>query len=1029
MNRLKLFILMTLLVVMSILPCGIGQRAAHAEDRPLPTEDRPLPIYLTPGVDYSVPNFAYSPPLRKFVDSLAGVGSGARTLNTALGANNLQQFMPIATAGTLAGFPNDDYYEIALVEYHERLHSDLPPVTGTWPNQAGGTKLRGYVQLVQGTTNFVSPPHYLGPLIIATKNKPVRIKFTNMLPPTSAGGDLFLPVDTTIMGAGEGPLTAAGDPCDPETQECANYTQNRATIHLHGGFPPWISDGTAHQWITPASEVGNSPYLKGASQQNVPDMPVPPAGSATFYWTNQQGGRLMFYHDHALGITRLNVYAGEAAGYLLSDPAEETMLAAAGVPGTIGDLTHLIPLIIQDRTFVYDNTITTNPAGLKDPARFTAATDPLWDAVNWGGGGNLWFPHVYMPNQDPTDVSGGNPMGRWDYGPWFWPVFNVVPPYYPPVVSSVPESFMDTPLVNGTAYPYLDVAPAKYRLKILNACNDRMLNLQFYQADAGFTTAATATAHGAFATAAIRRTGAVTGITVVQGGSGFTTAPSVTITGGGGTDAEATATIAGGIVTGITVTNGGTGYTTAPTVKIGSGALTSITLTSGGSGYTSTLAPMVHIIGGGGFGAWAKATVSGGRVTGITLTDGGVGYTSAPTITVGGSAEVKMVPALLDSTIPFPDLWLSQTPGMTPDILDDRLSGVPDPRLRGPAMIQIGTEGGLLPAPVVLPNTPVGYEQNKRNIVVLNVLEKTLFLAAAERADIIVDFSQYAGKKIILYNDSPAPVPAGDPRYDFYPGNIDLSVTGGVNYQGGAPQTQPGYGPNTRTIMQFRVAGIDSGAPAPTDAVPQALVTALNTALPAAFAATQDAPIIPEPEYPVASGGYSATGTYSLISDTSLTFTPVGAAAPVTMQMKPKAIQELFDPQGRMNSTLGVELPFTNSGNQTTVPLGFIDPPTEIFTPGETQLWKITHNGVDTHGIHFHLVNVQVINRVGWDGAIRKTDPNEMGWKETVRMNPLEDIIVAMRAKLPTYPFGFPKASAPSTRRCRWAPCSAALTH
>ncbi len=80
----------------------------------------------------------------------------------------------------------------------------------------------------------------------------------------------------------------------------------------------------------------------------------PGDGSMTFYWTNQQGGRLMFYHDHAYGITRLNVYVGEAAGYYLYDPAEEAALAAATVPGTITDLPDLghIPLVIQDKTFV-----------------------------------------------------------------------------------------------------------------------------------------------------------------------------------------------------------------------------------------------------------------------------------------------------------------------------------------------------------------------------------------------------------------------------------------------------------------------------------------------------------------------------------------------------------------------------------------------------------------------------------------------------------------------------------------------------
>ena len=68
----------------------------------------------------------------------------------------------------------------------------------------------------------------------------------------------------------------------------------------------------------------------------------------------------MFYHDHAYGLTRLNVYAGEAAGYLLYDPAEEQALLNATVPGTIAtnagqtapDLSHLIPLVIQDKTFV-----------------------------------------------------------------------------------------------------------------------------------------------------------------------------------------------------------------------------------------------------------------------------------------------------------------------------------------------------------------------------------------------------------------------------------------------------------------------------------------------------------------------------------------------------------------------------------------------------------------------------------------------------------------------------------------------------
>ncbi len=130
--------------------------------------------------------------------------------------------------------------------------------------------------------------------------------------------------------------------------------------------------------------------------------------------------------------------------------------------------------------------------------------------------------------------------------------------------------------------------------------------------------------------------------------------------------------------------------------------------------------------------------------------------------------------------------------------------------------------------------------------------------------------------------------------------------------------------------------------------------------------------------------------------------------------MQPKAIQELFELEyGRMNATFGVEMPLTNFNTQTTIPYGYIDPPTEIVKNGETQIWKITHNGVDTHAVHFHLFNVQLVNRVGWDGAIRPPDDNELGWKETVRMNPLEDAIVALKPVAPLVPFRVPDSIRP----------------
>ncbi len=825
--------------------------------------------------------------IRKFVDTLPGLGSA--------NANDLGQYIPVAVADTTtfpavgtwpgSGTPRADYYEIGLVQYKEQLSKDLPP-----------TELEGYVQIETSVNRSTSKhialtylngsairdatgaqvygydkPSYLGPMVVAQSGTPVRVKFTNYLP-SGSGGNLFLPVDTTMMGAGDGPVqtgTSGGQPV------YAQYSQDRGGMHLHGGLTPWISDGTPDQWTTPAGE--STAYPKGVSVQYVPDMwfnasgqqvPAgtagatnnPGPGSLTFYYTNQQSARLMWYHDHTYGITRLTVYAGQAAPYLLHDPTEQSLVSNGTLPSTE------VPLVIQDKTFV--------PA----PAQLTQE-DPTWDTAAWGGLGNLWFPHVYMPNQNPAVNSGVNAMGRWDYGPWFWPPYvgqthgpvrnplsGTSPTEGPvnpgtPNPTAVPEGFMDTPVVNGTAYPTLSVTPKAYRFEILNASNDRTLNLQLY--------------------------------------------------------------------------------------------------------YAKSNAPMWNANG--------------------TLNDANAG-------------EVPMVAAV--STPGYPSTWPT----------DGRDGGVPDPTAAGPKMVQVGTEGGFLPAPVTLDNTPIGYNYNRRDIVVLNISSHTLLLGPAERADVVVDFSSVpSGSKLILYNDAPAPVPAFDPRYDYYTGDPDQTSSGG------APSTLPGYGPNTRTIMQFQVAGT---------AAPAFSMSKLTAQLPAAYAATQDKPIVPESAYNTAFGT-SYTDTYSRIQDTSLTFTPVGGSSPVTVPMQPKAIQELFDADyGRMNSTLGVELPNTTGTNQTTIPLGYADPATELVANSVsgtlvgslndgTQIWKITHNGVDTHAIHFHLFNVQLINRVGWDGAIRPPDPNELGWKETVRMNPLEDAIVALRPIAPALPFKIPDSIRP----------------
>jgi len=143
--------------------------------------------------------------------------------------------------------------------------------------------------------------------------------------------------------------------------------------------------------------------------------------------------------------------------------------------------------------------------------------------------------------------------------------------------------------------------------------------------------------------------------------------------------------------------------------------------------------------------------------------------------------------------------------------------------------------------------------------------------------------------------------------------------------------------------------------------------------------------------------------------------------------MQPKAIHDemgaVFDEYGRMSAKLGIEMINGGPLQVNFIMQSYQDPPTEILmdnlTAGApvlgdgTQIWKITHNGVDTHPIHFHLFEVQLLNRVGWDGAIRLPDPNELGWKETVRISPLEDTIVALRPVASKQPFGLPDSIRP----------------
>jgi phage tail sheath protein FI len=184
--------------------------------------------------------------------------------------------------------------------------------------------------------------------------------------------------------------------------------------------------------------------------------------------------------------------------------------------------------------------------------------------------------------------------------------------------------------------------------------------MNFYVEEDDISSNVKVTPPSAAATARIA-VGAVTSVTISDGGSGYATAPTISFSGGAGKDAAATATVSSGKVTDVVITNGGSGYTTAPTISFSGGAgkdaaatarvsgVIAVTITNGGSGYTST--PTIAVTGGGGAGATATATVSNGTVTAVTITNGGSGYTSAPTVAFsGGGGKADLVSFKISNT-------------------------------------------------------------------------------------------------------------------------------------------------------------------------------------------------------------------------------------------------------------------------------------------------------------------------------------------------------------------------------------------
>ena len=332
--------------------------------------------------------------LSKFARPLRGVYP--------LDPNGIPVALPDGSAAYKKASIVAQHYTIDINQYTDQLHPDLGPTT-----------LRGYHSRVN-LGGSVSQRH-LGGIIVAQRGKPVQITFQNNLT-----GDHPLPVDLSVMGTEGGP--------------------NRVVTHLHGGLVPWISDGGPFTWFDNAGDYGPSAQSGNLNIYKVLNPNLQP-GQAEFYYPIDQSARLLWYHDHAVGITRLNAYAGIATAMIIRDSFESN-LRNKGLPDFIENGGREIPIVIQDKVFVRDDIATTDPGWLDLPVQSTP--------------GSLWYPHVYDA----------------EIGPGFPP---------PDENNSlVPEMFGDTTLVNGVVFPFAPVEPRRYRLRILNACQARFLNLQLY---------------------------------------------------------------------------------------------------------------------------------------------------------------------------------------------------------------------------------------------------------------------------------------------------------------------------------------------------------------------------------------------------------------------------------------------------------------------------------------------------------------------------------------------------------------------
>jgi len=322
-------------------------------------------------------------------------------------------------------------YEIAVRQFPQQI----------LPAPYGPTTVWGYGPAGGPATSFHSPSF----TVEVKQSECVCVTWRNDLVDDS-GAYLphLLPVDQTLHWANPpGPPDTRGSDPAPYTGPVPLVT------HVHGAHVKPASDGYPEAWYLPAAtNIPDGYFTRGTHYGTVAPAPE---GAAVFQYPNDQRATTLWYHDHALGMTRLNVYAGLAGFWLIRGPCESSLKLPGPAP-KLGDPPgtryYEIPLAIQDRSFQKNGELF-----YPDNRAFFEGLNQSGAPPQFPGEGVLGIPFI------PDPACAGNPSD-------IAPIWN-------------PEFFGNTIMVNGRTWPYLEVEKRRYRFRILNGCGARFLILRF----------------------------------------------------------------------------------------------------------------------------------------------------------------------------------------------------------------------------------------------------------------------------------------------------------------------------------------------------------------------------------------------------------------------------------------------------------------------------------------------------------------------------------------------------------------------